>query len=97
MSGQIIPESQQEVYEKEYYDSLMMEVNHDEDASNYELSKDGDEDWLNIPYEEIYGDCDEYECQYVIVNDYDDYDGDNAIRSQKQIDYYECAFEEQAM
>ena len=100
-----IPESQQEADEREYYDSLMMGVNHDEDASNYELSKDGEEDWLNIPYEEIYGDCDEYKVnyanycqQYDSDNDYDDnYVSENAIRLQKQIDEYEYALEVQAM
>ena len=98
-----IQESQQEVDEREYYDNLMMRVNHDEDASNYELSKDGEEDYWKTLYEDIYGN--EYKVnyanycqQYDSDNDYDDnYVSENAIRLQKQIDEYEYALEVQAM
>ena len=63
------------------------------------------EDCWNIPYEEIYGDCDEYKVNYANFcqrydsdNDYDDnYVSENAIRLQKQIDEYEYALEVQAM
>ena len=99
-----IQESQQEVDEREYYDNLMMRVNHDEDASNYELSNDGEEDYWKTLYEDIYGN--EYKVNYANYcqqyddddNDYDDnYVGENAIRSQKQIDDYEYALEAQAI
>ena len=65
------------------------------------------EDCWNIPYEEIYGDCDEYKVNYANYrqqydddsdNDYDDnYDDENSIRMRNQIDEYEMAAEAQAM
>ena len=51
-----------------------------------------EEDWSNIPYDELYDDCDEYKVNYANYCQYDE----NAIRLQKQIDEYECALEEQA-
>ena len=46
-------------------------------------------DWSNIPYDELYDD--EYKVNYANYCQYE-----NAIRLQRQIDEYECAFEEQA-